>query len=87
MGRALNHERINSRERKSTLHGGYLGRYNPVLDGKMPWGKHKLKRFTELPQDYLDWAVMNISDIKLRERLDQEWLRRYKEKDKTVKKR
>jgi hypothetical protein len=74
----IDHEKLNRRS-TSGLHDGYLGRYDPVLDGKMPWGKYKHRRFAGLPLDYLAWAVQNIDAGSLRDKLDGEYLRRMEE--------
>jgi hypothetical protein len=73
----LDHEKLNRKKKPQGLHQGKLGRYNPVLDGKMPWGKHKFKRFADLPLDYLTWAVQNIESGPLRDKLDNEYIKRF----------
>jgi hypothetical protein len=43
--------------------------------GIMSFGKHQGTPISELPQEYLEWAIMNIKHKRIKV-LDQEYLRR-----------
>ena len=36
---------------------------NPILINRMPYGKHKGIRFTEIPLDYLQWLLTTKLDV------------------------
>lgn len=43
---------------------------------KMPWGKHKGKYISELPDDYIKWWLKNVNDLALAEMFIAEAQRR-----------
>jgi len=51
-------------------------RYTEYMHTKMPFGKHKGVYIKDIPDEYLKWAVMNISDKASAEMFKVELLRR-----------
>lgn len=52
--------------------------YNEYAYTKMPFGKYKGRYLKDIPEDYIKWAVMNISDRASAEMFKIELLRRDK---------
>jgi len=44
----------------------------------IPYGRYKGYRYEEIPTSYIKWAVMNIGNVKLNQRFEQELRRRGK---------
>lgn len=38
--------------------------WGPITLAYFPFGKHKGVKFSEVPQDYLEWAVLNLDSLK-----------------------
>lgn len=51
-------------------------RYTEYMHTKMPFGKHKGVYVKDIPDSYLKWAVLNISDRASAEMFKIELLRR-----------
>ena len=46
------------------------------LAEKMPFGEHKGKAIKELPSAYIEWAVVNLQESPILDRLTDELIRR-----------
>jgi uncharacterized protein (DUF3820 family) len=45
----------------------------------MPWGKHRGKYLTEIPDAYLKWAIMNWDDAGMADMMAIELSRRFED--------
>jgi len=51
--------------------------YNVYAYTKMPFGKHKGKYLKNIPDDYIRWCVLNVTDRASAEMFSLELQRRY----------
>ena len=52
--------------------------YNEYEYTKMPFGKYKNKRLKDIPDNYLEWGIMNIDDVGIQVMFSMEYQRRHK---------
>ena len=51
--------------------------YNEYAYTKMPFGKHKGKFIKNIPDEYIEWAINNLTDQATATMMAVEWQRRY----------